>query len=111
VRSVLVEGGGETHAAFLEAGLVDRVAVFVAPRLLGGRDAASLVGGTGRDLKEAVRLGPLSVTPLGDDLLIEADVRRGAEDGSASRRTFDVQGEPEGGSASRRTFDVRGEPE
>ena len=75
-RAVLVEGGGETHAAFLEAGLVDRVAVFVAPLLLGGREAASLVGGGGRDLKEAVRLGPLSVTRLGDDLLIEADVRR-----------------------------------
>jgi diaminohydroxyphosphoribosylaminopyrimidine deaminase/5-amino-6-(5-phosphoribosylamino)uracil reductase len=75
-RAVLVEGGGETHAAFLEAGLVDRVAVFVAPLLLGGREAASLVGGPGRDLKEAVRLGPLSVTHLGDDLLVEADVRR-----------------------------------
>lgn len=74
--AVLVEGGGETHAAFLEAGLVDRVAVFVAPLLLGGREAASLVGGPGRDLKEAVRLGPLSVTHLGDDLLVEADVRR-----------------------------------
>lgn len=76
VRSLLVEGGGETHAAFLEAGLVDRVAVFVAPLLLGGREATSLVGGPGRDLKEAVRLGPLSVTAVGDDLLVEADVRR-----------------------------------
>ncbi len=74
VRSVLVEGGGEVHAAFLDAGLVDRVAFFVAPRLLGGREAAPVVAGTGRALKDAVRLSPFEVTRLSDDLLLEADV-------------------------------------
>ena len=77
VRSVLVEGGGEVHAAFLEAGLVDRVAMFVAPRLLGGRAAPGVVGGVGRALKDSVRLRNLAVRSLGDDLLIEADVARG----------------------------------
>jgi diaminohydroxyphosphoribosylaminopyrimidine deaminase/5-amino-6-(5-phosphoribosylamino)uracil reductase len=76
VRAVLVEGGGETHAAFLEAGLVDRVALFVAPLLLGGREAPSVVGGAGRELKSAVRLGPMSARLVGQDLLIEADVAR-----------------------------------
>ncbi len=78
VRSVLVEGGGEVHAAFLDAALVDRVAMFVAPLLVGGRTAPPAVGGRGRALKDAVRLGPLAVIALGDDLLIEADVLRGA---------------------------------
>lgn len=76
VRSVLVEGGGEVHAAFLDAGLVDRVAAFVAPRLLGGRDAPSVLEGAGRALKDAVRLSPFEITPLGDDLLLEADILR-----------------------------------
>ena len=76
VRGVLVEGGGEVHAAFLEAGLVDRVAVFLAPRLMGGREAAPMIAGAGRALKDTIRLGPLSVRPVGEDLLIEADVRR-----------------------------------
>jgi diaminohydroxyphosphoribosylaminopyrimidine deaminase/5-amino-6-(5-phosphoribosylamino)uracil reductase len=76
VRALLVEGGGETHAAFVDAGLVDRVAVFVAPLLLGGREAIGVIGGAGRELKNALRLGPISVTPLGDDLLLEADVVR-----------------------------------
>ncbi|PYN74033.1 MAG: bifunctional diaminohydroxyphosphoribosylaminopyrimidine deaminase/5-amino-6-(5-phosphoribosylamino)uracil reductase RibD [Candidatus Rokuibacteriota bacterium] len=76
VRAVLVEGGGEVHAAFLDAGLVDRVAVFVAPLLVGGRQATSVVGGAGRELKSAVRLGEFTVTMLGDDLLIEAEVIR-----------------------------------
>jgi diaminohydroxyphosphoribosylaminopyrimidine deaminase/5-amino-6-(5-phosphoribosylamino)uracil reductase len=75
---VLVEGGGEVHAAFLDTGLVDRVAIYVAPLLVGGRGATPVVGGVGRELKNAVRLGGLSVTALGDDLLIEADVLRAA---------------------------------
>jgi diaminohydroxyphosphoribosylaminopyrimidine deaminase / 5-amino-6-(5-phosphoribosylamino)uracil reductase len=77
VRAVLVEGGAETHAAFVDAGLVDRVALFVAPLLLGGREATGVVGGSGRELKSALRLGPLGVITLGDDVLIEADVARG----------------------------------
>jgi diaminohydroxyphosphoribosylaminopyrimidine deaminase/5-amino-6-(5-phosphoribosylamino)uracil reductase len=77
VRAVLVEGGGETHAAFVEAGLVDRVALFVAPLLLGGRDAPGVVGGAGRELKSALRLTAPRLTPLGDDVVLEADVVRG----------------------------------
>jgi diaminohydroxyphosphoribosylaminopyrimidine deaminase/5-amino-6-(5-phosphoribosylamino)uracil reductase len=77
VRAVLVEGGGEAHAAFLDAGVVDRVALFVAPLLLGGRTAPSVVDGRGRELKDAVRLGAFAVRAVGDDLLIEADVPHG----------------------------------
>ena len=76
VRAVLVEGGGEVHGAFLDSGLVDRVAMFAAPLLIGGRGATPVVGGAGRELKSAIRLGGFTVTPLGDDLLIEADVVR-----------------------------------
>ena len=76
VRGVLVEGGAEVHGAFLEAGLVDRVAVFVAPRLMGGREATPMAAGGGLALKHALRLGPLSVRAVGEDVLIEADVCR-----------------------------------
>ncbi|MGH7311804.1 MAG: bifunctional diaminohydroxyphosphoribosylaminopyrimidine deaminase/5-amino-6-(5-phosphoribosylamino)uracil reductase RibD [Candidatus Rokuibacteriota bacterium] len=76
IRAVLVEGGGEVHAAFLEAGLVDRVAVFLAPRLMGGREATPMIAGGGLALKHALRLGALSIRPAGEDILIEADVCR-----------------------------------
>jgi diaminohydroxyphosphoribosylaminopyrimidine deaminase/5-amino-6-(5-phosphoribosylamino)uracil reductase len=76
VRGVLVEGGGAVAASFLDAGLVDRVALFVAPLLLGGRAAPSVIGGAGRDLKQAVRLTALSVRTVGEDLLVEAAVAR-----------------------------------
>jgi len=75
IRAVLVEGGGEIHGAFVDAGLVDRVAVFVAPRLMGGRDAMPSIGGLGRLLGASLALGGLEVCRVGDDLLIEADAR------------------------------------
>jgi riboflavin biosynthesis pyrimidine reductase len=58
---------------------VDRVALFVAPLLLGGRSAPTVVGGAGRELKSAVRLGPMTTRLVGADLLIEADVVRDGE--------------------------------
>ena len=69
--AVLAEGGGELGAALLDAGLVDRVAFFVAPRLLGGRTAPGPVGGVGRALKEAVRFSGLTHRQIGEDLLVE----------------------------------------
>jgi len=86
VRAVLLEGGGEVHASFLEAGVVDRVTLFVAPLLLGGRTAPAVVGGAGRDLKSAIRLGQLTARAVGDDLLIEADVLRDANGCPPDRR-------------------------
>ena len=57
VMAVLLEGGGELTGAFLQAGLVDRVAVFVAPKLLGGATAPGPAGGPGLLLPDALRLG------------------------------------------------------
>jgi diaminohydroxyphosphoribosylaminopyrimidine deaminase/5-amino-6-(5-phosphoribosylamino)uracil reductase len=76
VRGALVEGGAEVAASFLEAGLVDRVAMFLAPLLLGGTRAPSVVAGVGRDLKRAVALEAVEVRRVGDDVLVEGDVRR-----------------------------------
>ena len=76
VIAVLAEGGGELGGALAEAHLVDRVAFFVAPRLLGGRDAPGPVGGRGRSLKDALGLVNVETRRVGDDLLIEADVAR-----------------------------------
>src|SRR4029434_7445061 len=57
VRGVLVEGGGEIHAAFLDTNLVDRVAIYVAPLLVGGRGATPAVGGAGAGTKKALAAG------------------------------------------------------
>lgn len=79
VVAVLAEGGGELGAALLDAGLVDRVAFFLAPRLLGGRTAPGPVGGVGRALKEALSVTGLTVRQFGEDLLLEGDVAHGGK--------------------------------
>ncbi|HWC02558.1 MAG TPA: bifunctional diaminohydroxyphosphoribosylaminopyrimidine deaminase/5-amino-6-(5-phosphoribosylamino)uracil reductase RibD [Methylomirabilota bacterium] len=76
VIAVLAEGGAEIGGALAEAGLVDRVAFFVAPRLLGGREAPGPLGGRGRPLKEALSLTDVVTRRLGEDLLVEAEVGR-----------------------------------
>jgi len=75
VRGVLVEGGAQVAASFLDAGVVDRVAMFLAPLLLGGTSAPSVIAGAGRELKRAVALDAVDVRRVGDDLLVEGDVR------------------------------------
>jgi diaminohydroxyphosphoribosylaminopyrimidine deaminase / 5-amino-6-(5-phosphoribosylamino)uracil reductase len=74
VTSLMVEGGAETLAAFFRAGLVDRVAVFVAPRILGGSRARSAVEGAGFRLADAPALSGLRVERVGEDLLLTARV-------------------------------------
>ena len=80
VLAMLVEGGAELNASFLEAGLVDRVAIFLAPKLLGGAGAPTPVGGPARALSQALRLTRPTVRPLGDDWLVEADVAAADEE-------------------------------
>jgi diaminohydroxyphosphoribosylaminopyrimidine deaminase / 5-amino-6-(5-phosphoribosylamino)uracil reductase len=76
VTAVLLEGGAEANAAFLDAELVDRVAIFIAPLVLGGRTAPTVVGGDGRPLKEGLRLRGVTMRRVGVDFLVEGDIER-----------------------------------
>ena len=78
VVRVLVEGGATVHGAFLDAGLADRAAVFVAPTILGDREAIPMAAGRGRDrIASAWRLAEPTVRRLAEDVLIEGDLERG----------------------------------
>jgi diaminohydroxyphosphoribosylaminopyrimidine deaminase / 5-amino-6-(5-phosphoribosylamino)uracil reductase len=70
IASLLVEGGAATLWEFFDARRVDRVAVFVAPRILGGAGAPGGVGGAGFPLTSTPRLTDIEVERLGEDLLI-----------------------------------------
>ena len=74
VRSLMVEGGAETLGSFFAAGLVDRVAAFLAPRVLGGASASGAVGGAGFGLSRTPRLGAMRVEDVGGDLLVTGRV-------------------------------------
>ncbi len=72
LNSVLLEGGSTLNGSMLDRGLIDRVAGFVAPLLLGGVDALSPIAGFGVDcVSSALRLKDVGWSALGPDLLIE----------------------------------------
>lgn len=72
IDSLLVEGGPTLAASFLEDNLVDKVMIFIAPKIVGGRKAPSAVGGKGVDkLVNAWNLKNISIKRLGEDILIE----------------------------------------
>lgn len=78
ITSVLIEGGGATHASAFEADVVDKVMFFVAPKIIGGRDAVSAVEGEGvEQMSDVVKLEHMTATAIGDDILIQAYVARG----------------------------------
>lgn len=77
IMTLLIEGGGTTHASAFEAGIVDKVMFFIAPKIVGGREAITPVEGKGVGLMdEAIALTHMRATPLGEDLLIEAYVKK-----------------------------------
>ncbi len=77
IDSLLVEGGSETAAAFLEAQLVDRVSFFVGPVILGGRTAVGAVGGLGAaTLADGIRLCATESRRFGEDFLYTGLVER-----------------------------------
>jgi len=77
--SVLVEGGGELIRELLELALVDRLLLFVAPRLLGGRDGVPLAGRLpgAPTIAERWTLTEVTHRRCGDDLLVSGVPRRG----------------------------------
>lgn len=74
IRKILVEGGSELNARLIEAGIVDRIYLFVAPLLIGGRNARGVIGGVGPAcVAAALRLKPARTRRIGQDLLLEYD--------------------------------------
>lgn len=72
INSVLLEGGSALDGTMLDEKLIDKFYVFVAPKIIGGKDAKTPIGGLGVELmKDAVILDRLSITQMGVDWLFE----------------------------------------
>jgi diaminohydroxyphosphoribosylaminopyrimidine deaminase/5-amino-6-(5-phosphoribosylamino)uracil reductase len=71
VQSLLLEGGPTLAGAFLRADLIDKLVLFVAPKLVGGDDAPPLFAGPGvRALADAVPVTSVEVSRVGEDMLV-----------------------------------------
>ena len=99
--SVLVESGGTLLASLVEQRLVDEVAAFIAPRLVGGVDAPGPIGGRGvEDMGAALDLVDVTYQKVGRDVLVRGYVRA-QQEGVVQRSTFDVRRQrSEGASAN-----------
>lgn len=75
IDSVLVEGGGAIHGSLLKSGLVQKIFCYLAPKLIGGREAGSPVEGDGFSrMKDALPVKEMEILPLGQDICISGRV-------------------------------------
>jgi diaminohydroxyphosphoribosylaminopyrimidine deaminase/5-amino-6-(5-phosphoribosylamino)uracil reductase len=73
----MVEGGRETITSFLEQGLVDKLYLFYAPKIIMGKEAVGITGGRGIPLlKDAIQVREVKVKSLGNDILIEGYLQK-----------------------------------
>jgi diaminohydroxyphosphoribosylaminopyrimidine deaminase/5-amino-6-(5-phosphoribosylamino)uracil reductase len=76
IASVLLEGGPHLAGAFLDAGEIDEIRLFLAPILLGGRTARDPLEGEGVErISDALRALTFDCDRVGEDLLISARLR------------------------------------
>ena len=101
--SVLVEGGGQLNFSLLQAGLVQRVYSFVAPKIFGGAAAPSPVAGSGvLEVADAFSLSQIDARKIGSDVLIEYEVVGGKNCGATQgQKSAGSLGEPGSFSESR----------
>ncbi|MFE4241127.1 bifunctional diaminohydroxyphosphoribosylaminopyrimidine deaminase/5-amino-6-(5-phosphoribosylamino)uracil reductase RibD [Peribacillus butanolivorans] len=73
ITDILLEGGSEVNASFLRAGLIDKYLIYVAPKLLGGRNSLTPFSGINVDtMDEAMDVSISSVDMSGEDICIIA---------------------------------------
>ena len=75
IDSLLLEGGGTLNSAFLEAGCIDEVYAFIAPKIVGGSDAPSPVSGNGiKKMYNAITLQNIDTQYINGDILIKGRI-------------------------------------
>ncbi len=75
INSILLEGGGTLNYSALSQNIVDKVRIYIAPKIVGGKHALTPVEGIGiSDLKDAFTLSQLNVKSLDGDLMIEGRI-------------------------------------
>lgn len=77
IDSILLEGGGNLNFSALNEGIVDKVQIYIAPKIIGGEKAKGVVLGSGiQDLKEAFLIDEATCMNIGKDILIEGYIKK-----------------------------------
>ncbi|OGW33364.1 MAG: riboflavin biosynthesis protein RibD [Nitrospirae bacterium GWC2_42_7] len=77
ITSILIEGGSSLNSYALRDGIVDKLMVFIAPKIIGGKDSFTPVGGNFfRKLEDAYRIKGFKVRNIGEDILIEGYIQK-----------------------------------
>ncbi len=77
ITSVLIEGGAEVNASALKQNIVDKIMIFIAPKIIGGRKAIGPIGGDGiLNVSDAIKVDSLSVSRVGEDILITGFIKK-----------------------------------
>lgn len=75
ITSVMIEGGSEVSGNVLKEKLIDKIIYFLAPKIIGGKGAPGPVGGKGiSQLKDGLQIKNMTVSKLGEDLVIEGNI-------------------------------------
>jgi diaminohydroxyphosphoribosylaminopyrimidine deaminase/5-amino-6-(5-phosphoribosylamino)uracil reductase len=78
IDSVLVEGGAALNFSALQERIIDKVISFIAPKLIGGKEAKTPVGGEGFDyIRNAILLDDIGISRFNEDIMIEGYIRKG----------------------------------
>jgi diaminohydroxyphosphoribosylaminopyrimidine deaminase/5-amino-6-(5-phosphoribosylamino)uracil reductase len=80
MMNLLVEGGSQVNGSFLDEGLIDKLLLFLSPRLMGDHQAPGIFGGEGvSNLQEAIVLKEIKTKRVGEDILLEGYLEWGKE--------------------------------
>ncbi len=71
VESILIEGGGRVYYNALKEGIVDKVIIFIAPKILGGGGIPFINGKSDLSISKALKVKEFSTENIGDDLMIQ----------------------------------------
>lgn len=75
ILSILIEGGAEVIGSALKDNLVDKMNIYIAPKILGDNDALSSVSGVNTfKINNAIQLNNLTLKKIGEDIFINADI-------------------------------------
>ena len=78
IDSILLEGGGTLNFSALEQGIVDKIQIYISPKIIGGEKSKTPVGGNGIELlKDAFKIQGLTSRCVGEDILIEGYIKKG----------------------------------